>query len=193
MEKEDTTFYLGKKEKPETSPEPEQTKYRLSYGGALPASFEQYQPKQRTNEDLALARLLSEKHERKSMVVHRILYLEKRRQDLLGYIADAEKNASKGHSKNTLFILMGTLAALFLLLLTLPLPYALISAVVICGTIAVYLLRKNPLSANYQTPRQIQWDQQMQEMQEEHDALMQEKDELTAQIKELERKQTARA
>lgn len=186
MENKENTFYLGKREHPEEPPKPEEPKYRLSYAGALPASFEDHQPKPRTNEDLALARLLSEKHERKSMVVRRILYLEKRRQELLGYMADADKNASKATYKQSIFLLIGDLIVLLFLFFFLPLPYSLVTAVLVCIVIPVFLLHKSPLLRRERTPRQIQWDLQMEEMRDEHDALIQEKEELTAQIRELE-------
>ena len=148
MEKPGTTFYLGKTEKTEAPQKPEEPKTGITYGGAMPLSFEHYQPEERSEEDLARARLLAEKHERKSMVVRRLLYIEKRRTELLGYMVESEKNSAKNRS------FFGALLS---------------------------LLR----GKEYRTPKQKEWDMELDELHREHDLLEKEKESLAEEIRKL--------
>ncbi|MBR5419612.1 MAG: hypothetical protein IK115_00535 [Lachnospiraceae bacterium] len=92
---ESIPFYLG--ERKEEPPKTEDTEPgpRISYGGAMPELLEHYQPEQRTNADLEKARILMDKYEKKSMINRRILYLERRRQELTGYLIDFERKRRK--------------------------------------------------------------------------------------------------
>ena len=91
---EPVPFYLGERPaQPEKEEEKKEEKecLKISYGGAMPELLEHYRPEQRTNADLEKARILSEKYTRKNMVHRRLLYLERKQQELTGYMMDAGK------------------------------------------------------------------------------------------------------
>ncbi|MCR4643773.1 MAG: hypothetical protein K5697_17325 [Lachnospiraceae bacterium] len=72
-------FYLGERIVKEEEKKEDEDRLRISYGGAMPEQLEKYRPRQRTNEELAQARVLMQKYEKKQMLNRRILYLERRR------------------------------------------------------------------------------------------------------------------
>ena len=84
MESEDTVFYLGKNE--ESAPEEEQASeknFRIAYGGALPFELEKSNDKWGSPENMERVKVLSEKCERRSRVVGRLIYLERRQMDII--------------------------------------------------------------------------------------------------------------
>ena len=135
----DTPFYLGAKPKEETKPASDEPVFHLSYGGALPYSFEHHKYRPRTNEDLAKAHLLSEKQERKSRIVWRLLYIEKRRQDLIGYMADyAKKHSGEALKVLLLSILVAVNLTICLYILLPPRPAIAIGIVLLVLCFILY-------------------------------------------------------
>ncbi len=154
--------------------------FRLSYGGQIPAQYEHARQQQRTNEDLARARLLSEKHARKSMVVRRILYLEKRRQELFAYMADSGRRQTNAYNKKLFLCIVLTSPVIALMFLLLPwfYPVGLLAGLLI----AYFIIHPQKKKSKMQMHR----DMEMFEMKEEHDALILEKEQLSKEIRELE-------
>ena len=135
----DTPFYLGAKPKEETKPESDEPVFHLSYAGALSYSFEHHKHRPRTNEDLARAHLLSEKQERKSRIVWRLLYIEKRRQDLIGYMADyAKKHSGEALKVLLLSILVAVNLTICLYILLPPRPAIAIGIVLLVLCFILY-------------------------------------------------------
>ena len=186
MENKDIPFYLGKPLKTETGKKEEAPATHLSYGGAIPYAYEHHQPRQRTNEDLARARLLSEKHQRKSMVVWRLLYLEKRRQRIMDSLASATRNEANTATKREILCIVIAVIAAICLLLLFPLKRALLGIGAACLLYFFYLLFRKPNIREYRGGRIVEWNRELQKMQEEHEELEQEKAQLTTEIKELE-------
>ena len=186
MENKDIPFYLGKPLKTETPKKEEPPATHLSYGGAIPYAYEQHQPRQRTNEDLAHARLLSEKHQQKSMVVWRLLYLEKRRQRITDSLASATRNATNAAMKREILCIAIAVIAAICMLLFLPLKRALLCIGTACLLYIIYLILRKPSIREYRGDRIAEWNRELQKMQDEHEELEQEKEQLTAEIKELE-------
>lgn len=186
MENKDIPFYLGKPLKTETGKKEEAPATHLSYGGAIPYAYEHHQPRQRTNEDLARARLLSEKHQRKSMVVWRLLYLEKRRQRILDSLASATRNVANAAIKREILCLAIAVIAAICLLLVFPLKRALLCISAAVLLYIIYLFFRRSTIREYRGGRIAEWNRELQKMQDEHEELEQEKEQLTAEIKELE-------
>ena len=117
MENNETTFYLGEKK---TEPEAVGNPYRkdpvISYGGEMPLVFsnEEYVPL--TNDEIEKKRILSEMLEKKNMINRRLLYLEGKKQDLLGYYMKIEKN-DKGRDIRGFAKAMLTFLGIFIVLM----------------------------------------------------------------------------
>ena len=93
MESENTVFYLGKKEESAGDNADAGTgkKYRTALSGDLPFALETYNDKWHSESNLERVEELSKKCERRSMVVRRMIYLERRQTEII--------SAMMGHGK----------------------------------------------------------------------------------------------
>ena len=183
MDNNETTFYLGEK-KPE--PEPAENPYRkgprISYGGDMPLVFsdEEYVPL--TNDEVEKNRAYSEMLEKKNMINRRMLYLEKRKMELLGYYMKIEKN-DKGRNirsfAKTLLVILGVIIVLMLGMLDKRLAVA--GAI---AFIAMALFIYNRYSSENPDGKLNDLDNKMTAMEDEHKMLEREKEELLAKIQE---------
>ena len=183
----DTTFYLGTKEKNETEPIPEPPVFHLSYAGQIPYAYEHHKYRTRTNEDLERARLLSLKQDRKSRIVWRMLYIEKRRQDLIGYMADYEKKRSGEALKVQILALVFIVNLSICLFLILPKITAILLTI---GLVVLYLY----FCSEIQRPDRIHfsgrmgyWNSELYDLQTEHEELDTEKKQISEEIRQLEK------
>lgn len=182
----DTAFYLGTKEKNDAEPISDQPVFHLSYAGALSYSFEHHEHRPRTNEELEKAHTLSLKQDRKSRIVWRLLYIEKRRQDLLDYMSLYEKKHS-GEALKVLLLCVVIIINLSICLFILipPLPAILLTAVLL-GLGFVLYAKYNAPDRWHSRGRMAYWNNELFELQSEHDELEIEKEQISEEIRELE-------
>ena len=182
----DTTFYLGAKEKEDTEPIKDPPAFHLSYGGALSYSFEHHEYRPRTNEDLAKAHTLSVKQDRKSRIVWRLLYIEKRRQDLLDYMAGYERKHSGEELKVFLLSLLFVVSLALCLFIALPMKTALLLS--IASLFLVLFLYSKYIAPDHWRAcgRMAYWNNELFELQSEHDELELEKEQISEEIRQLE-------
>ena len=188
---EDAVFYLGEK-KESVSAEgdtAEKKEYRIAYGGDMPAFLENPEYRPLTEAEVEKKRILMDKHERRSMIVRRILYLEKHRMEILGYMSMAHRGRKAEKRADTMGVLRSlffvVLFFVFLYLMTTPRELLMIGLPVGAVFLIIAILRRKA-SREAQHWRQAEWEMQLNEMEAEHEELMKEKDQLTKEIKELE-------
>ncbi|MCR4585481.1 MAG: hypothetical protein K5686_07105 [Lachnospiraceae bacterium] len=182
MENKETTFYLGEK-KTETviDKNPYQEKTVISYGGEMPLVFsnEEYVPL--TNDEVENKRILSDMLEKKNMINKRMLYLENKRMELLGYYMKIEKD-DKGRSVRGLakFMLVFTGAAATLMLSVIDKEKAILSAgfFIFLGLVIFIRTREERTEEKLSD-----LDRKVEEMEREHEKLEKEKEKLQEKIK----------
>ena len=185
----DQVFYLGeKKEKPKTE-KPEEEKTNIRYGGAMPDFLENPEYRPRTEEEVERARLLSAKHERKAMIVRRLLYLEKRQSEILSYMMGSDhKHATREQTHNSVFFFYAGAVLLIVIVLSSFLNPDLgigifIPMIIVLVIAALYKRYEANRSANW---REKEWEQELREMENEHRELSAEKAQLMTEIREME-------
>ncbi len=188
---EDAVFYLG--EKKETGPEggeaAEKKDFRIAYGGDMPAFLENPEYRPLTEAEVEKKRILMDKHGRRSMIVRRLLYLEKRRTEIVGYMSSTERLKKReravGRIKIILFLILTLFVILFLYLATSANECLMVGIPLGIGLIVYAILRRR---ARQHTEywREAEWEMSLNEMEAEHEELMKEKEQLTKEIKELE-------
>ena len=84
----------------------------ISYGGEMPLVFsnEEYVP--RTSDEVEKNRVLSEMLEKKNMINRRLLYLESKRMELLGYYMKIEKSDKGSGAREFLKIFLFLIGAI---------------------------------------------------------------------------------
>ena len=185
MENNETTFYLGeKKEEPEPIDNPYKKDPVISYGGEMPLVFcnEEYVPL--TNDEIANKRILSELLEKKNMINRRMLYLENKRMELLGYSMKIEKEDSgKGIRGFAKFMLIFSTAAVLLILKAMrEKGIAFMVAVIFAVT---YLFMRVRYQSEDPSQKLEELDRKMTDMEEEHRKLELEKEKLLERIEEF--------
>ncbi|MCR5249451.1 MAG: hypothetical protein K6E50_02460 [Lachnospiraceae bacterium] len=179
-------FYLGKRKHKEEDDADQKTGIR--FGGAMPDFLENPDYTPRTEEQVSLCRALTEKHERKAMIVWRLLYLEKKRSELTSYMMDAEKRNNGADSKSQLlFLIFGGSLLLFSVIFFLS-QASPGSALFLLFTIALLAIISRSLSNNSLSHRMAEWNRDLTKMLDEHRALEEEKKQLETEIAELEEK-----
>ena len=185
-------FYLGER-LPEKNDETDKKEdaLKISYGGAMDEALEHYRPRQRTNEELERAHILSEKHERKSMVVRRLLYLEKKRSEILGYMMDSGKRntgmLASMDSKAAIVIvplaILGVIVAFFFPV-SMGRKFLYAGVVIIMAFVCLKIAEK--LIHNDMDRRNREWAARLEELRTEHEELSREREDLIREMKELE-------
>lgn len=190
MEDNETTFYLGeKKEEPAPVDNPYKKEPVISYGGDMPLVFsnEEYTPL--TNDEIANKRILSELLEKKNMINRRMLYLENRKMELLGYCMKIDREDSgKGIRGFAKFILIfSTVAVLLILKAMREKGIAFMVAVIFA---VIYLFIRVRYQTEDPSKKLDDLDRKMTEMEEEHRKLELEKEKLMEKIEEFKKAET---
>ena len=186
-------FYLGERP-PETNEDKDKKdgpELKMTFAGTIPEALENFKPKQRSNEELERAHILSEKHERRSMVVRRLLYLERKREEILGYMMDSGKrnagNLAAMDSKAAIVIIplgiLGVIAA-FIFAHGTAAKFLAAGAVALTAFICLKIAEKIIFSG--MNSRNREWAARLEELRAEHEELSREREELIRDIKELE-------
>ena len=194
MESEDTVFYLGKRE--ESDPEEEKASeknFRIAYGGDIPFELEKSNDKWGSPENMERVRVLSEKCERRSRVVGRLIYLERRQMDIITAMTGIGKRHRENNAGSfpllvfSLFVITCPLLLFFVwLFLKEHLIFLIMAGVFWIAGLLVMI--KNKKSAA--DVKQEELSAMLVEIEEEHELLEKEKEELTIEIKCLREQQT---
>ena len=184
MENNETTFYLGEKK---TGSEPVNNPYKndpvISYGGEMPLVFsnEEYVPL--TNDEIENKRILSEMLEKKNMISRRLLYLEGKKQDLLGYYMKIEKNDKGRYVREFVKVFLFFIGLFIVLTLGALNKKAAITAAVTMIVFSLVIYIRYRVEGTDEKLEDL--DRKMNGMEEEHRKLEFEKEKLEEKIKEF--------
>lgn len=133
----------------------------------------------RTNEEVEENRKLSELYEEKNMVNRRLLYLEKKQLEIMGYLQDSGHRKSKEDYKKGSIVF--TAIVIILILIYIFYPKALMPCIM--GVIIFFVIRSGN-SFGKLSDKQEKWVKQLDELKKEHEELEYKKEHLLAKIED---------
>lgn len=187
MDNKETVFYLGEKDKTGNEVKPSSEKnYRIAYGGDLPFELEASDDKWNSPENRERINILTQKNERRSMVVRRLIYLERRQMEIITALSGIEKRFSaSGDIRFQLIIVMlfaiGIPSWIVMIMSGVNIALALILPALFIAFCAVAL----KLSSASFKRKEEELAMMLRDIKEEHDSLEKEHDELLLEIKKL--------
>lgn len=196
MENEDTEFYLGKKEESvREEEEPSGEEFRTTYGGDIPFALIKSDDRWGSSDNMERVRLLSEKCERRSRVVSRLIYLERRQMEIITAMTGIGKKYKE--NGNTFFLIrVFTLFAVSCPLLVFMTwlsfkehPGILLVVIIFLIAVLIYVKKNSNRAADM---KQEELSYKFREIEEEHDLLEKEKEELTNEINRLREQQMSK-
>jgi hypothetical protein len=181
--KTDTVINPGEKNEKANSDQPV---FHLSYAGQIPYAYEHFEHRKRTNEDLERAHTLSLKQDRKSRIVWRLLYIEKRSQDLVGYMANYEKKRSGETLKAQLLALVIVINLSICLFLTISKIAAILLTIVLAVIFIYFCVEIQRPDRIRFSGRMAYWNSELYDLKAEHEELELEKEQISEEIRQLE-------
>ncbi len=155
-------------------------KEKILQGGYMTEEFLdnlEYTP--RTNEEVKENRKLSELYEEKNMINRRLLYLEKKQLEIMGYYQESGHRKSKEDYKKGSIIFVAVVLALIFLYIFFPKGFMPCVMVVIIIAVIKFGGKQEKLS-----DKQKEWTKQLDEIEKEHKELEQKKEQLLEKIEE---------
>lgn len=187
MESNDTVFYLGKKQEPPADEKPSSEKaFRTAYGGALPFALEKAEDKWNTPENMERVKILSKKCERRSMIVRRLIDLERRQMNIITAMTGMGKrhSASKKYS-NMPIVTAIYITGLALLIIFIVQGLNILPAIIIFALLTGFFFFALKHDQAIIESRHAELSAKLREIEEEHENLEKEREELNREIKEL--------
>ena len=196
MEKEDTIFYLGKNEEPVSEDgQASEEELRISYGGDIPDALLKSDDKWGSRENMERVKVLSEKCERRSRVVSRMIYLERRQMEIITAMTGIGKRQWEKKAdffQVFVFLVFVIICPVLLFVIWMYLRDHLIlwMSALVFWIAGLALMKKTRKSSTER--KQEELSGKLKEIEEEHELLEKERGELNAEIQRLREQQVSR-